>query len=220
MPFAHRTPGVPDIRYVMAVEAEYGPHLKSRISPLMTGVGPVEAAVSLTAELARLSAANALPQLVVSLGSAGSARLEQAEVYQATSVCYRDMDASPLGFERGVTPFLGLPAVLKMGPLAPGLRRATLSTGAGIVSGNAAFLAAGADMVDMETYALKRACDAFGLPLLAVRGISDGKEELRRLTDWTQYLHVVDEKLAGAVDLIEAAIADGTLEWPALEPGQ
>ena len=97
------------ILYVMAVDAEYGVHLRERISPLMTGVGPVEAAVTLTRTLAELGGRGSLPGLVVSLGSAGSARLEQAEVYQATSVAYRDMDASPLGFEKGATPFLDLP---------------------------------------------------------------------------------------------------------------
>jgi adenosylhomocysteine nucleosidase len=216
MPFAHRVPGVPDILYVMAAEAEYGPHLRSRITPLMAGVGPVEAAVEVTAELARLAAAKRLPQIVVSLGSAGSAELEQAEVYQATSVSYRDMDASVLGFEKGVTPFLGLPAILPLGPLVPGIARATLSSGGGVVSGHA-YRSLGADMVDMETYAVKRACDRFALPLVALRGISDGATELRHIGDWTQYLHVIDERLAGAVDLLEAAIAEGTLEWPALE---
>lgn len=216
MPFAHRTPGVRDILYVMAAEAEFGPHLKARITPLMTGVGPVEAAVAVATELANLQAAERLPQIVVSLGSAGSARLEQAEVYQASAVSYRDMDASAFGFEKGVTPFLGLPAVLPLGPQVPGLARATLSSGANVVSGNA-YVPIDADMVDMETYAVKRACDRFKLPLVALRGISDGAVELRHIDDWTQYLHVIDEKLAAAVDLLEAAIANGTLEWPALD---
>lgn len=217
MPFAHRKPGVPDILYVMAAEAEYGPQLKARISPLLCGIGPVEAAVAVAARLSRLAAEDALPQIVVSLGSAGSARLEQGEVYQATSVAYRDMDASLLGFEKGVTPFLHLPAVLPLGPLVPGLRRATLSTGANVVSGEQ-YRAIAADMVDMETYAIKRATDHFRLPLVALRGISDGDEELRHIDDWTRYLHIIDHKLAGAVDLLEAAIANGTLEWPSLDP--
>lgn len=217
MPFAHRRPGVPDILYVMAAEAEYGPHLKARISPLLSGIGPVEAAVAVTAELSRLAAIDSLPQIVVSLGSAGSARLEQGKVYQATSVSYRDMDASVLGFEKGVTPFLQLPARLPLGPLVPGLNRATLSTGANVVSG-AQYRAIDADMVDMETFAIKRACDRFRLPLVSLRGISDGDEELRHIGDWTQYLHLIDEKLAEAVDLLEAAIAEGTLEWPSLDP--
>lgn len=211
MPFAARTPGSADILYVMAVANEYGPHLKARIDPLMTGVGPVEAAIVVTHALAKLAASNRLPALVVSLGSAGSAKLEQAEVYQATSVSYRDMDASPLGFEPGITPFLGLPATLPLGPFVRGIDKATLSTGADTVSGTA-YQRIAADMVDMETYAVLRACQRFEVPLLALRGISDGDQELGHLHDWTQYLHVIDEKLAHAVDLLEAAIANGTLE--------
>ena len=202
------------ILYVMAAEAEFGPRLRARIKPLLCGVGPVEAAVAVAAELGRLKALDSLPQLVVSLGSAGSASLAQTGIYQATAVGYRDMDASPLGFERGVTPFLGLPAILPLGPMVPDVDRATLSTGAGIVSG-AAYGAIDADMVDMETYAIKRAADLFNLPLIALRGISDGSGELRHIGDWTEYLHVIDEKLAAAVDRLEAAVAAGTLEWPA-----
>lgn len=210
MPFAHRRAGVPDIVYVMAVANEYGPHLKARITPLMTGVGPVEAAVAVTHELARLDAQDRLPQLVVSLGSAGSPTLEQCGVYQATSISYRDMDASALGFEKGETPFLGLPAVLTPGMVVPGIPGARLSTGANIVSGTA-YRGIDADMVDMETYAVLRACQRFKLPLVALRGISDGAEELREIDDWTRYLHIIDERLAAAVDILEQAVADGTL---------
>ena len=210
MPFAHRRAGVPDIVYVMAVANEYGPHLKARITPLMTGVGPVEAAVAVTHELARLEARDRLPQLVVSLGSAGSPTLEQCGVYQATSIAYRDMDASALGFEKGETPFLGLPAVLTPGMVVPGIPGARLSTGANIVSG-AVYRGIDADMVDMETYAVLRACQRFKLPLVALRGISDGAEDLQQIDDWTRYLHIIDERLAAAVDILEQAVADGTL---------
>lgn len=190
------------ILYLMAAAAEYGPHLKARIDPAMIGVGPVEAAIATTLALSRCG--SRLPRLVVSLGSAGSRRLVQGEVYQAISVSYRDMDASPLGFPPGVTPFLDLPATLPLAPLVPGLKAATLSTGGNVVSG-AAYDRIAEDMVDMETFAVLRACQAFGVPLLALRGISDGKEELRHIGDWTQYLHVVDEQLARAVDLVQAA---------------
>ena len=199
-----------DILYVMAVAQEYGPHLQARINPLMTGVGPVEAAVTVAARLAELVAAERLPHLVVSLGSAGSAVLEQGAVYQASSVSWRDMDASALGFEPGVTPFLGLPATMPLGHPIPGVQQASLSTGSDIVSG-AAYRRIAADMVDMETYAVLRACQRFNVPLIALRGISDGREELRTLGDWTHYLHVVDENLAAVVDLLEAAVKDGLI---------
>lgn len=211
MPFVHRTPGAADILYVMAAPAEYGPHLKSRINPLITGIGPVEAAIVVTEALTTLKAANRMPAIVVSLGSAGSPVLEQTGVYQASSVSYRDMDASALGFEPGVTPLLNLPATLDLGPFVPGIAKATLSTGANVVSG-ATYDRIGTDMVDMETYAILRACQRFTLPLIALRGISDGDRELTGYLGWTQYLHIVDEKLAHAVDLLEAAISEGTLE--------
>jgi adenosylhomocysteine nucleosidase len=196
--------------FVMAVDAEYGPHLKRRFTPFMTGVGPVEAGVRLGAELALLSERGALPDLVVSLGSAGSRVLEQTEIYQASSVAYRDMDVSALGFERGATPFLDLPAIVPLGHAIPGIRQASLSTGAAIVSG-AAYDAIAADMVDMETFAVLRACQLFGVGMVGLRGISDGAADLKRVDDWRQYLHVIDEKLAAGVDRLETAITDGTL---------
>ncbi|PSJ61547.1 5'-methylthioadenosine/S-adenosylhomocysteine nucleosidase [Pseudaminobacter soli (ex Li et al. 2025)] len=202
--------GGKSVLFVMAVDAEYGPHLKNLFVPLMTGVGPVEAGVVLGAELARLKYESALPDLVVSLGSAGSRTLEQTEVYQAVSVSYRDMDASALGFPKGATPFLDLPIAVPMPLRIPGVPEARLSTGAAIVSG-AAYDAIDADMVDMETFAALRACQHFGLPLIGLRGISDGAAELRHVGDWTEYLHVIDEKLAAAVTRLAEALADGTL---------
>ena len=198
------------VLFVMAVEAEYGPHLKRLFRPLMTGVGPVEAAVRMGVELARLSTEHALPDLVVSLGSAGSRRLEQTEIYQAVSVGYRDMDASPLGFEKGRTPFHDLPAAVPLPFRIPGIDEATLSTGGAVVSGDA-YDAIDADMVDMETFAILRACQQFALPLIALRGISDGATELRHVGDWTEYLHVIDERLAAAVGLMAQALRNGAI---------
>jgi adenosylhomocysteine nucleosidase len=198
------------VLFAMAVDAEYGPHLQRLFTPLVTGVGPVEAAVSVSATLASLAANRSLPDLVVSLGSAGSRTLEQAEVYQVTSVSYRDMDASALGFKKGATPFLDIPVTVPLRHRIPGVKEASLSTGANIVSGKAYDLI-DADMVEMETFAVLRACQRFELPLIGLRGISDGAAELRHLSDWTQYLHVIDEKLAVAVEAMAAAIADRTI---------
>ena len=68
MPFANRRPGVADLLYVMATELEYGPELRSRISPLISGVGPIEAAAAVTERLTRLSVEDKLPLMVVMLG--------------------------------------------------------------------------------------------------------------------------------------------------------
>jgi adenosylhomocysteine nucleosidase len=204
---AHLSPA--RVLYVMAVPHEYGPQLRARITPLMTGVGPVEAGIVVAHHLADLARSAALPRLIVSLGSAGSARLKQTEVYQASTVSYRDMDASALGIERGMTPFLDLPREVALGPFLPGVPKARLATGASVVSGPA-YAGIDADMVDMETFAVLRAAQRFGVPLLALRGISDGVADLNGLADWTQYLHLIDEKLAAVVDRLEApGAADG-----------
>ena len=183
----------------------------SAFAPLMTGVGPVEAGGGARRSTGPArQAAETLPSLVVSLGSAGSRSLEQTGIYQASRVSYRDMDASPLGFEKGATPFLDLPIIVPLPLRVPDIAEATLSTGAGIVSG-AGYEAIAADMVDMETFAVLRACQFFGVPLIGLRGISDGAAELSHVGDWTEYLHVIDEKLADAVDRLEAAIRAGLL---------
>ena len=193
------------VLFVMAVAAEYGDHLRKRFNPLFICVGPVEAAINSTAALI-----SDRPGLVVSLGSAGSARLPQAGLYQVSGVAYRDMDASPLGFQRGCTPFADLPARLDLPLRIPGLPEASLSTGGNIVSGGA-YESIAEDMVDMETFAHLRAAQHFDIPLIGLRGISDGAQELRHLTDWTQYLHLIDAKLAGAVDRLERALSGGAL---------
>jgi len=202
---------------VMAAPAEYGAHLRARIQPLMTGIGPVEAAVSLTAALARLEATGDRPDLIVSLGSCGSRVLDHAAVYQVSSVGYRDMDTSALGFPKGVTPLSDLPAILPLPCPIPGVPTATLSTGANVVSG-VGYDAIDADMVDMETWALVGAAQTFDVPLVALRGVSDGRAELTALEDWTSTLHPVDENLATVWDRLKAVLeAQGlaTLDRPA-----
>jgi adenosylhomocysteine nucleosidase len=196
------------ILFVMATEQEFGPELRKAICALMTGVGPVEAAIHTAEVLGALRDRDRLPDLVVSLGSAGSRTLEHAAVYQAASVSYRDMDASPLGFARGVTPFLGEPATVPIDHRLSGISAATLSTGAEIISG-ARYDTIDTDMVDMETYAVLRAAQRVGLPMIGLRGISDGRSALTGLTDWTATLGEIDAQLAAAVRTLEADLQSG-----------
>ncbi len=196
------------VLFIMATEQEYGPFLKRLIRPVITGVGPVEAAAATGAALATLAAAGTVPDLVFSVGSAGSRTLEHAAIYQIASVAYRDMDASALGFARGATPFLDLPAVIPIAHRIPGVPAATISTGAAIVSG-AGYDAIDADMVDMEFFAVLRAAQRFGVPMVGLRGISDGRNDLTGLHDWTEYLHVIDQKLAVTLEDFAGAVTAG-----------
>ncbi|MEW6125059.1 MAG: 5'-methylthioadenosine/S-adenosylhomocysteine nucleosidase [Pseudomonadota bacterium] len=205
-----RSIGGLDVLFVMATPMEYGPHLRSRIEPLIIGVGPVEAAASTAAALAFLRHLGVVPDLVFTLGSAGSRTLDHAGVYQVESVSYRDMDASPLGFERGCTPFCDHPAVIALSHRIAGVPSASLSTGGAIISGGA-YDAIAADMVDMETFAVLRAAHRFGVELMGLRGITDGRTELSRYEDWADYLHLIDEKLALSLDAFAAQAEAGHL---------
>lgn len=193
--------GLKTVLCVMAAEPEYGPALQARIRPLITGVGPVEAAASVGHALADLRVEGNLPDMVVSLGSAGSRTLDHARVYRVSHVAYRDMDASVLGFPKGETPFLPGSAVLTLAGGPAALPTARLASGASVVSG-AAYDAVDADMVDMETYAVARAAARFSVPVLGLRGVSDGRSDLSELTHWTDALAEIDLRLAEALDLL------------------
>jgi adenosylhomocysteine nucleosidase len=91
----------------------------------------------------------------------------------------------------------------------PGVPEASLSTGGNVISGAEAYGRIAADMVDMETFAIFRACQAWNLPLIGLRGISDGVVELQHISGWTEYLHVVDRKLSEALDSLFTALEDG-----------
>ncbi|WP_082572104.1 5'-methylthioadenosine/S-adenosylhomocysteine nucleosidase [Brevundimonas sp. Root1423] len=203
--------GPKSVLCVMAAEPEYGPALRARIRPLITGVGPVEAAAAVAHALAELQAEGALPDLIVSLGSAGSRTLDHARVYRIVSVSYRDMDASALGFPKGETPYPRIPAVLPLADGPAALPTARLATGASVVSG-VGYDSVDADMVDMETFAVVRAAARFGVPVMGLRGVSDGRSDLSRLEHWTDALAEVDQALAAALDLLHDHLTPAAME--------
>jgi adenosylhomocysteine nucleosidase len=186
---------------VMAAAPEYGPALQARIQPLVTGVGPIEAAAATAHALAGLAVAGTLPDVIVSLGSAGSRTLDHARVYRVSQVSYRDMDASVLGFPKGETPYPRLPAVLPLAEGPAALAAVRLSSGGGVISG-LGYDGIDADMVDMETFAVVRAAARFGLPVIGLRGVSDGRTDLSALEHWTDALAEIDQRLAEALDLL------------------
>lgn len=190
------------VLFVMATTHEYGDSLRSLIRPLVTGVGPVEAAIGTAAALARMAAGGMPPDLVVSLGSAGSRTCPLGSVRQVASVAWRDVDASVIGVPRGETPFLGEAATIVL-PTPLDLPGATLSTGADVVTG-AGYAAIDADLVDMESWAVARACRRFGVPMLGWRGVSDGPGELDGMQGWTALLPLIDRELARAVEALAA----------------
>jgi adenosylhomocysteine nucleosidase len=126
--------------------------LRARFTPLITGIGPVEAALYTGVALARLEAAGQLPDLIVCLGSAGSRRcaLGSGPPDRQRLVARHGRLAARHRARRGA--LSGRAERASIGnPAGPPV--ATLSSGGDVVSGDH-WDRVSADMVDMETYAV------------------------------------------------------------------
>jgi adenosylhomocysteine nucleosidase len=195
----------------MATDHEYGAHLKQLgIKPLITGLGPVQAAIALTHALVTLAHAGRRPDVIINLGSAGSATLEQGAVYRVSRSAYRDMDASAFGFPKGQTPFSPHPVTVEAAAIMPGFPSASCSTGANVISDHTV---TGADLADMEYAALNEVAMKFGIALIGFKGVSDGEKPLTgELVQWTELLPVIDKNLAEAMISLKARIAQGQIK--------
>ena len=67
-------------------------------------------------------------------------------------------------------------------------------------------------MVDMETFAVVRAAARFGVPVLGLRGVSDGRTDLSELSHWTDALAGIDLRLAEALDLLQDHLTPAATE--------
>lgn len=198
---------------VMATEHEYGNHLKQLgIKPLITGVGPVQAAIALTHALTTLAHAkpSRRPHVIINLGSAGSAKLKQGAVYRVARSQYRDMDASAIGFPKGQTPFSPHPVTVEAADIMPSFPHASCSTGANVISDHET---TGADLVDMEYSALNEVAMNFGIALIGFKGISDGEKPLTgELVQWTELLPVIDKNLADTISHLVRRLTQGEIK--------
>jgi adenosylhomocysteine nucleosidase len=166
---------------VIALELEgQGLFEQADVSVLYTGLGKVNAALSIARRLSSLRAQGALPNLVVNFGTAGSRTFATGSVVACRQFVQRDMDVTGLGFALGETPFETLPATLAFPAVFPGLPEGICGTGDRFETG-AAGLAC--DVIDMEAYALAKACLAESVPFACAKYISDGADH-SAANDW------------------------------------
>lgn len=184
----------------VAALAEESEALASSAQVLHLGVGKVQAATSLARHLA---AVDPLPELVVNVGTAGALGDQHlGEVYEIAEVHQHDFD------HRGLSAFVGRP--LPGGPIqlpGPSDARARLATGDRVILSprDREALAAHADLVDMEGYAVAATCRQFGVPVWLVKAVSDGADDdtamtfhrtlalcSRRLAEWAERRGLLD----------------------------
>jgi adenosylhomocysteine nucleosidase len=170
---------------VMALEIEaQGLFAREGVPVLYTGVGKVNAAVSLTRRLMHYRAAGIEPPLVLNLGTAGSRHFPTGALVACHEFVQRDMDVSALGFAVGHTPYEELPAKLEFPPLFAHLPAGVCGSGDSFETG-APRLAC--EVVDMEGYALAKVCRLEGARFGCAKFITDGADH-RAANDWQSNL--------------------------------
>jgi adenosylhomocysteine nucleosidase len=187
---------------VMALPLESGGALENLSVPVLyTGVGKINAAYMLTRELTRRAAhsGNDL-RLVLNLGTAGSSVFPTGALVECTRLLQRDMDASPLGFAVGVTPYDEHPHVLEQDAMFPGLPQVSCGSGDDFC---VAYDAGAFQVVDMEAYALAKVCRMEGVPFACVKYITDGARDETSANQWQQASQRAGQQLAAFLRSIE-----------------
>jgi adenosylhomocysteine nucleosidase len=155
------------------------------IPVLYTGVGKVNAAMTLTRALAGYRHAGKPLPRVVNFGSAGSPRLPTGTLVACTAFHQRDMDVSGLGFAPGATPFEEVPAVLEFPQTFANLPQVSCGTGDSFETSG---LARNFEVVDMEAFALAKVCHVEGTAFACAKFVSDGADHAAA-SDWQANLH-------------------------------
>jgi adenosylhomocysteine nucleosidase len=176
---------------VMALEAEAdGMFHAAGIPVLFCGVGKINAAAALVAELTRYRIAGKPLPLVVNFGSVGSRSLPTGTLLECRRFFQRDMDVRALGFELGQTPYDPLPAILESEPRFGHLPNASCGTGDSFAIAAAELVT---DVVDMEAYALAKVCHSFGAAFACAKYVTDGADHTAS-DDWQANVHKAAER--------------------------
>ncbi len=182
---------LPPVLVAMALAAEGAGRFESAgITVLYTGVGKVNAAIALTRALLKYHHAGIATPLVVNFGTAGGLRHAPRTLVSCRRFVDRDMDVTALGFAHGTTPFDALPPVLEFAPHFPGLPDAICGSGD---SFSTAAEQSRIDVIDMEAYALAKACRVAGADFACAKYVSDAADQ-----DAARHWR---ENVAGAADL-------------------
>lgn len=140
--------------------------LESYAPLVYTGVGKINAAIHLYKAILRYH-----PDLVINYGTAGALK-GHSGLLKVSTIVQRDMDARPLGFARGVTPFSDEEL-----PVADGI---VLGSGDCFMSNPEKELDGldiAIDLVDMEGFALQEVCRELGVAFDCYKYVTDSGDD-------------------------------------------
>ncbi len=136
-----------------------------------TGVGKINAAIK-TLEIIK----DYSPTQIINYGTAGSLNKKLEGLVEVTKFFQRDMDASPLGFKIGQTPFDDIQEIVF------GTSGYSCGTGDSFVTSTPKLKT---DLVDMEAYAIAKICYLNDIKFRCFKYISDNADGDAN-TDWVK----------------------------------
>jgi adenosylhomocysteine nucleosidase len=175
--------------YVFALESE-ATHEFVTHNPLFVGIGKLNAMYHLMKKIHESK-----PGIIINLGSAGSNKHQRGEVICCTQFIQRDMDVTPLGFEKYKTPFSIHEPVLRYGLKAQGLQEGICGTGDNFETGHNT---TDYDVIDMEAYPLAWIAMQENIPFLCLKYISDGADGAAA-EDWSESVKHAAAALKNAI---------------------
>ncbi|MBF93581.1 MAG: hypothetical protein CMH58_00245 [Myxococcales bacterium] len=157
-----------DVVLIAALREETQDLFDDILPVVYCGVGKVNAALHTARLLQRYQ-----PRSVINFGTAGSRVFAPHTLVDCNKFIQRDMHIKALGFDLGVTPYdHDIPRVLEFPSSGP--MNLTCGTGDNFVSSAEALEC---DVVDMEAYAIAKACYLGGVDFISYKYITDGANE-------------------------------------------
>jgi len=133
-----------------------------------SGVGKVNAALTAAKVIEQYN-----PNLIINFGTAGSHAVDPHTLVDCNKFIQRDMHVKELGFDFAATPFEdSVPTVLEFS--SSGNMNMTCGTGDNFVASSGEL---NCDVVDMEAYAIAKACHLAGVDFVSYKYITDGADD-------------------------------------------
>ncbi len=179
--------GSEDVALIMALPGEsQGLFEKQNIQIHFCGIGKINAALKATEIIHKFK-----PKHILNLGTAGSHKFATHSLIECVGFVQRDMDLSPLGFPHGETPMDPIKGLIQVPSKKLSLPVGVCGTGDAFEVGRPKIEC---DLVDMEAYAIAKACKTFGVEFTAVKYITDGSDDNAH-NDWRENLRPAAQAL-------------------------
>ncbi len=178
-----------NIQVISALPEEWGDSHCDNLS--FSGCGKINATIKTMQIIKRTQ-----PKLIINYGTGASKNY--SGLVDCTRFIQRDMDATPLGFKKGDTPYdTDVPNMISFATLSnPIGKNLTCYTGDTFETNISQY----DDVVDMEAYAIAKVCYIYGVDFVSFKYISDDGNP----DDWKNFMAEGSKKFKEVLEIMKA----------------